>query len=132
MIAELAAFGKVQPWPAVPVSEWQAELERQVQWLDTQQDILLLWLGRIEALLAHHWPELPSLLKLNSATLLRLLAHYGGPQGVTSVPKRSHGYVAGERPGCVAAKCRRFCPRREQRGGKHDAGDEADDAGLCP
>ena len=82
MIAELAAFGKVQPWPAVPVSEWQAELERQVQWLDTQQDILMLWLGRIEALLARHWPELPSLLKLNSATLLRLLAHYGGPQGV--------------------------------------------------
>jgi transposase len=87
MIAELAAFGKFQPWPAVPDSEWQAEVERHVQWLDTQQDILMLWLGRIEALLARHWPELPGLLKLNSATLLRLIAHYGGPRGVVECPE---------------------------------------------
>jgi transposase len=84
IIAELIRFGKSKAWPSVPSSEWEAKVERQVEWLDTQQDILVLWLGRIEAMLARHWPELVSLLKLNSATLLRMLAHYGGPAAVAN------------------------------------------------
>jgi transposase len=84
MIAELMSFGKSKAWPSVPPSPWEAKLVRHVEWLDTQQDILVLWLGRIEGLLARHWPELTSLLKLNSATLLRLLAHYGGPAAVAN------------------------------------------------
>jgi transposase len=84
IIAELISFGKSKAWPSVPSSEWEAKLARQVQWLDTQEDIVVLWLGRIEALLARHWPELTSLLKLNSATLLRMLAHYGGPAAVAN------------------------------------------------
>jgi len=35
--------------------------------------------SRLEALLARHWPELPHLLALGSASLLRLVATYGGP-----------------------------------------------------
>jgi transposase len=91
IIAELLWFGKSKAWPSVPLSEWEAKVERQVAWLDTQQDILVVWLGRIEALLARHWPELTSLLKLNSATLLRMLAHDGGPAavaGCTEAQKR--------------------------------------------
>jgi hypothetical protein len=86
IIAELAAIGKSRPWPWVPLSEWEAELERHVYWLDTQQDILQLWLGRLEALLARHWPELVKLLKLNSATVLRILAKHGGPQPLRECP----------------------------------------------
>jgi transposase len=82
IIAELTWMGKAQPWPSPEPSEWQSKVERHVQWLEAQQDILLLWLGRIEALMARHWPELQALLKLNSATLLRLVAHYGGPAAV--------------------------------------------------
>jgi transposase len=35
--------------------------------------------NRLEALLARHWPELGQLLGLGSASLLRLVATYGGP-----------------------------------------------------
>jgi transposase len=35
--------------------------------------------SRLEALLARHWPELPHLLGLGSASLLRLVGAYGGP-----------------------------------------------------
>ena len=35
--------------------------------------------SRLEALLARHWPELPHLLALGSASLLRLVGAYGGP-----------------------------------------------------
>jgi hypothetical protein len=46
----------------------------------------MLWLGRLEALLARHWPEATRLLDLNSVTLLRALAHYGGPAKLAEDP----------------------------------------------
>jgi len=79
VIAELAALGKSWPWPFEPKKEHDAELEYWVDWLDAQQSIQMEWLGRLEAMLARHWPEVTSLLKLNSVTLLEMLAHYGGP-----------------------------------------------------
>jgi transposase len=56
----------------------------EVSWLDTQQSILQLWLGRVEALLARHWPEATRLLGLTSGTLLRALAEYGGPAALAT------------------------------------------------
>ena len=47
----------------------------------------MLWLGRIESLLARHWPEATRLLELNSATLLKVLAHYGGPAKLAKDPQ---------------------------------------------
>jgi transposase len=85
VVAELAAIGKSRPWPLAPAA--YGEMRHEVQWMDTQQDILQLWLGRLEALLARHWPELTSLLELNSATLLRILAEYGGPRAVCQDPQ---------------------------------------------
>lgn len=84
IIAELLSFGKSKPWPSAPSAAWEANVERQVAWLDPQQDILVLWLGRLEALLSRHWPELTSLLELNSATLLRVIAHYGSPASMAN------------------------------------------------
>jgi len=39
-------------------------------------------LGRLEARLARHWPEVGSILDLSSATLLELLSQVGGPEQV--------------------------------------------------
>jgi len=80
VIAELASIGKSCEW--LPEPGAHQGLLQSVQWMDTQQDILQLWLGRIEALLARHWPELTSLLDLNSPTLFQILSEYGGPEGV--------------------------------------------------
>lgn len=87
MVAELTSYGKSQPWPLLSASEWEAKVDRHVHWLDTQQDILMLWLGRMEALLSRHWPELLRLLKLNSATVVRLIAQYGSPVAVAACPE---------------------------------------------
>jgi transposase len=84
-------MGKSKPWPWQESTAWEQELERVVDWLDIQQDILQLWLGRLEALLARHWPEVLGSLKLNSVTLLRILAEIGSPAALNQEPKaRAH------------------------------------------
>ena len=84
VVAELAALGKSCPWPYLARSEWEQELGACVRWLTAQRRIAMLWLGRLEALLARHWPELTRLLSVASATLLRLLAHYGSPAALAA------------------------------------------------
>jgi len=79
VIAELAALGKSWPWPYQHTEDQDAEMAYWVDWLDAQQSIERMWLGRLESLLARHWPEATTLLKLASVTLLEALAHYGGP-----------------------------------------------------
>jgi transposase len=79
VVAELAAFGKSRPWPYRQRSEADAELAYWVGTVDDQQRIQNYWTGKLEALLARHWPELTRLLGLTSVTLLSLVAHYGGP-----------------------------------------------------
>ncbi len=44
------------------------------------------WIGRLEALLAKHWPELTKYLKLNSPTLLKLLKQYQCPRNFVADP----------------------------------------------
>jgi transposase len=80
VIAELAAQGRSWPWPLAVPSEAEQELAYQVEWLDGQRRQVLLWYGRLEALLSRHWPEATRLLKLTSGVLLRCLAEYGGPR----------------------------------------------------
>ena len=87
VVAELAAIGKSSPWPMREASPEDAEMAAHVAWLDTQQDILMLWIGRLEGQLARFWPELTGLLELNSGTLLRLLAHYGSPAALVADPE---------------------------------------------
>ena len=79
IVAELTAFGKSRPWPYREPTAFDAELEYRVDWLDAQQNIRMMWIGRLEALLARHWPEATKTLGLTSATLLEALAYYGGP-----------------------------------------------------
>jgi transposase len=87
VVAELAALGKSHPWPYQPASDWQQELAYQVASLVGQRQVLTLWQGRLEGLLARHWPEATRVLRLSSGTLLRVLAHYGSPQALAADPQ---------------------------------------------
>jgi transposase len=84
MVADLAALGKSSPWPYQPPAKLDEELRYWVERADAQQRIGMVWLGRLEALLARHWPEATRRLELNSATLLRALMHYGGPAAMAA------------------------------------------------
>ena len=84
MVAELAAMGKSSPWPYQSPTEFDQELRYWVERMDIQQRIEMLWLGRLEALLARHWPEATRYLELNSETLLQILAEYGGPAALVA------------------------------------------------
>jgi transposase len=84
VVAELAALGKAAPWPYVARPAWEQELAYWVDWLDAQRLLLMLWAGRLEGLLGRHWPEATRVLKVTSGTLLRVLAHYGGPQALAA------------------------------------------------
>jgi transposase len=86
VVAELATLGKAVAWPYVAKGVWEQELAYWVEWLDAQRQIYGMWLNRLEALLARHWPEVTRLLKLSSATLLRVLARYGSPAALAADP----------------------------------------------
>jgi transposase len=79
VVAELAALGKAALWSYQARPLWEQELAYWVDWLEAQRQLLVLWSGRLEALLARHWPEATRVLKITKATLLHALVHYGGP-----------------------------------------------------
>jgi transposase len=83
IIAELVAFGKSRPWPWQVGSSQEQALECWVQWLTIQQETEQCWLGRVEAWLGRHWPELTGLMSLGTATLLRVLSEYGDPAALS-------------------------------------------------
>ncbi len=60
-------------------SDADAEMAYWSDWLDAHQSVQQLWTGRLESLMARHWPEATRLLGLSLVTLLRALTHYGGP-----------------------------------------------------
>jgi transposase len=87
IIAELTCFGKGTPWPFEPLSEADQEIKYQVQRMDVFRNSATAWTGRLEAALAKHWPELTSFLKLNSATLVNAIIHYGSPALLAADPE---------------------------------------------
>jgi transposase len=90
IIGELVAFGKSQPWPWQLGSAQEQELECWVQWLTIQQETEQAWLGRIEAWLGRHWPELTALIELGTATLLHVLSEYGDPAALARDAEAKH------------------------------------------
>jgi transposase len=84
VIAELAAQGRCWLWQMPEPTEAEQELAYQVEWMDGQRRQMMLWCGRVEALLSRHWPEATRLVKLASGTLLRILGQYGGPSGLAA------------------------------------------------
>jgi transposase len=84
VVAELAALGKAMPWAYQPADLWEQELAYWVEWMVAHRQLLTIWQGRLEGLLARHWPEATQVLKLSSGTLLRVLKQYGSPQALTA------------------------------------------------
>jgi len=120
VIAELAAYGKSRPWPYHEPTETDAELAYWVDWLDMQQRIQMMWVGRLEGLLARHWPEATRVVQLTSMTLLKALAYYGGPAPLAADPEAvrrlkvwAHGRGAGERAERVLAAAVRTSGTRQ-------------------
>jgi transposase len=87
VVAELAALGKGVVWAYQPADAWEQELAYGVDWMVAQRRVLALWQGRLEGLLARHWPEATRVLKLSSVTLLKVLARYGSPQTLAADPQ---------------------------------------------
>jgi transposase len=84
VVAELAALGKATAWPYQVKSAWEQELAYWVDWLEAQRQLLVLWSGRLEGLLARYWPEATRVLRVTKATLLHALVHYGGPAALAA------------------------------------------------
>ena len=76
VIAELCAIGKSSRWDYELSSEDESRMRLLVEWIDGQDRVRRLWLGRLEAVLARHWPEATRVMELRSGTLLRALVHY--------------------------------------------------------
>ena len=57
--------------------------------LDEAQLTCTRMTGKIEAMLARHWPELTEVLDLDSATLQKLLIEFGGPREVAASPDQA-------------------------------------------
>jgi len=79
--------------------------------MDLHQERYLQLVHRLESWLARHWPELPTLLDLTSASLMALLARIGGPADVAAHEKQAtrllrgigHGLVADDKVAAVVA-----------------------------
>lgn len=77
IVAELVSIGKGSLWPYSTLSDSQQILRHQVLRMDAYSKLQTQWLGRLEAMVARHWPELTDSLKLSSVTIQSLLATYG-------------------------------------------------------
>ena len=86
IVAELAAIGKSTEWEFSP-SKRDEELAYWVDRMESQRRILATWYGRLEGLLARHWPEVTRILRLSRGVLLRCLVEYGGPAGLSADPQ---------------------------------------------
>jgi len=86
VVAELCAIGKSVVWAYAPPDETEGRMRALVDWIDGQDRARRLWVGRVEALLARHWPEATGVLALKSGTLMRALVKYGGPGPLAADP----------------------------------------------
>ena len=82
LIGALHWQGLSQPWP--PVSATRREHQALVNRLDYLKARQQRCANRMEALLSRHWPEGPSLLGLESTSLLSLIAAYGDPASIAA------------------------------------------------
>lgn len=82
LLGRLQLEGFSTPWALARPD--QRELTAAVRLMEIYQDQKLRHLGRLEAQLARHWPELTSLISLDTATLSELVGTYGAPAEVVS------------------------------------------------
>ena len=87
LLAKLHAEGLSQPWGAKDNDErlLAAGIRSMVRYDEFKRRNM----GRLEAELARYWPEIELVLEKDSATLLALLAEFGGPEGIADEPERA-------------------------------------------
>jgi transposase len=84
VVGELCHMGKAAAWPWQPRTEQDQAIRYWVRTLDTQQRIKQIYCGKLEALLARHWPEAQRVLRQSNATLTRALARWASPQALAA------------------------------------------------
>jgi len=88
IIGKLHLDGASESWPLTSAEERQLSAALRV--LEVHQKAFQRNRNRLEGLLARHWPELPRILDLGSATLLELLMAFGGPEAVSRNPEQAN------------------------------------------
>lgn len=91
IIGKLHLEGLSKPWPRK--SEQQRKLSAALIMAGVHRKQLDDNTNRLEAQLARHWPELPRILSLESASLLGMLGQYGGPTAVTKDRENAIGLL---------------------------------------
>src|SRR5215471_9831859 len=86
VVAELAALGKARPWAYQAADSWEEELTYWVEEMVAQRQMLTPWQGRLEGLLARHWPEASQVLKPSPGPLPRILKRHGPPHDLAEDP----------------------------------------------
>ena len=90
IIGTLCVNGRSTPWrwpgDAADESETDRAIRYQVRKLDTAQRIKQVWCGKLEGMLARHWPEAGRLTNQSGPTLTKVLEHYGDPRALAKDP----------------------------------------------
>ncbi len=87
LICRLHQNGVSQPWREL--DETRRKMRAVLARLDEAELERQRMTGKLEAMLSRHWPELLEVLKLDSATLQKLLGEFGGPAGVAARPDQA-------------------------------------------
>jgi len=87
VVAELCALGKSSPWRWSPGDERSQRIGLMVDQMEAANRLKATWLQRMEAMLGRYWPEATRQLRLGSGTMMRALAHYGGPAAMRQDPE---------------------------------------------
>jgi transposase len=92
IIGTLCVNGRSVPWLWKGAAEDDSSDKDQairywVRQLDTAQRIKQIWCGKLEGMLARHWPEAGRLTDQSGPTLTRVLAHYGNPRELAKDPE---------------------------------------------
>jgi transposase len=87
IIADLCGRGKGKPWAMTAGDASDQEIRYWVRRVDAAQRVKQMWGGKLEALLARHWPEATRLMPGSSATLSKALSHWGDPAALAADPK---------------------------------------------
>lgn len=74
-----------RPWP--PADEHARRLRAAADHAARLEQSHRRGINQLEALVARFWPELTTLMRLTTATVLALLSEFGGPQAVADAPQ---------------------------------------------
>ena len=113
IIADLCGRGKGKPWVMDQGDAVDQEIRYWVRQADWAQRVKQMWGGKVEALLARHWPEVTRLIPGSGATLCKALLYWGSPAALAADPRaaaklRSFGghYLADEKIAAIIASAK--------------------------